>query len=341
MPDLPIQMSTVVADTPGAPAAPDPGAPAGNAFAALLEGQLKPGAAPVAADVPELQPAGDTKSDAAGGANLPPEIAGLLVAAMAVAAAAPAAPATATPEAGAPAEPQPSSPGAAVRPDLLAALGTAPDDRAGAGANGKIGAGAPGAPVQAATFAETLVASAGTTPAQGSGTAAIAQDPGTIALPSAAPAAHASHAGAAAQPPASIAAQLGSAQWGGELAHSVLWMVGRNAGRAEVVLNPPELGRIEVSLTISHDTASAVFVSSSSEVRDALQQALPRLRDALAQAGVALGQADVNAESARDGSGRDRGSARHASFAAIGSGTPAPGAQSWVGRTHGLVDTFA
>ncbi len=338
MPDLPIQMSTAVADTPGSPGTPEAGAPADDAFAALLEGQLKPGAVPGVAVAPEIEPAGDAASDATGGTILPPELAGLLVA-LAAAPAAPAAPTPATAAVPAPADPQPSPPRATARPDPLAALGIALDDRAGTGANGRIGAGGPDAPAQAATIAETPAASAGSGAAQPSGTAAIAQDSGTIAVLPAAAAAHASHAGAAAQPTASIAAQVGSMQWESEIAHSVLWMVGRNAGRAQFVLDPPELGRIEVSLTVSHDAASAVFVSSSSEVRDALQQALPRLREALAQAGIALGQADVNAESAGDQAGR--GSARHASFAAIGSGTPASGAPSWARRAHGLVDTFA
>lgn len=335
MPDLPIQTNTAVADTPGSPGTPDPGAPAGNAFAALLEDQLKPGAVPGVAVASGIEPDGDAASDAAGGTIYPQALAGLLVAL----AAAPAAPTPATAAVPATADPQPSTPRAMARPDLLAALGIALDDRAGTGANGKIGAGGPDAAAQAATIAETPTASAGSSAAQPSTPAAIAQDPGTIAVVPAAAAEHASHAGAAAQPTASIAAQVGSAQWGSELAHGILWMVGRNAGRAQFVLDPPELGRIEVSLTVSHDAASAVFVSSSSEVRDALQQALPRLREALAQAGIALGQADVNAESAGDQAGR--GTARHASFAAIGSGTPASGAPSWARRAHGLVDTFA
>jgi len=45
-----------------------------------------------------------------------------------------------------------------------------------------------------------------------------------------------------------------------------------------------------ISLSMSGDQANAVFISASPEVREALENAMPRLREILADAGVTLGR---------------------------------------------------
>jgi len=143
----------------------------------------------------------------------------------------------------------------------------------------------------------------------------------------------------AARNAARIEALVGTHQWNVEIAERVVWMVGRNEGRVELSLNPPHMGRIEISLSVSGDQASAVFVSASQQVRDSLEQALPRLREILSQAGVQLGQTSVNAESA----GRQDTGPRLPVYSAEGrQAAPAlaavPGGWARLGR--GLVDTF-
>lgn len=134
-----------------------------------------------------------------------------------------------------------------------------------------------------------------------------------------------------------IEAALGTTQWQHEVAQRVSWLAGRNEGSAELILTPPNLGRIEVSLNVSGETTSAYFVSANPTVRDALEQALPRLREVLADAGINLGQASVNAESAprddrRNSDGNSRGEAGARSVAAESIG---------MSTARGLVDTFA
>lgn len=135
---------------------------------------------------------------------------------------------------------------------------------------------------------------------------------------------------------ARIEAALGTTQWQHEVAQRVSWLAGRNEGSAELILTPPNLGRIEISLSVSADTTSAYFVSTNPTVRDALEQALPRLREVLADAGINLGQASVNAESPRDdrrnSDGNSRGEAGARSVAAESIG---------ISTVRGLVDTFA
>jgi flagellar hook-length control protein FliK len=93
---------------------------------------------------------------------------------------------------------------------------------------------------------------------------------------------------AAAQPgspvqAAAIPVPVGAQGWGAQVGDRLIWMAGRQEGRAELVLTPPQLGRIEVSLTVSGDQTNALFVSSNPAVREALESALPVLIDEITQ----------------------------------------------------------
>ncbi|UJP05944.1 MAG: flagellar hook-length control protein FliK [Nitrosomonas sp.] len=90
---------------------------------------------------------------------------------------------------------------------------------------------------------------------------------------------------------------VGHAKWGGELAQKVVWMASQQSQVAEIHLNPAHLGPVEVMLNISQDQATAQFVSANPAVRDAIQDALPKLREMLADNGIQLGNVTVGADS--------------------------------------------
>jgi flagellar hook-length control protein FliK len=113
----------------------------------------------------------------------------------------------------------------------------------------------------------------------------------TTALPQLAPSTN--EAGATPR----IATPVGAAGWDTEVGNRVAWMASHQQGRADLVLTPPQLGRIEISLSVNGDQANAFFVSANPAVRETLEGALPRLREILADAGITLGQAQVGSES--------------------------------------------
>jgi|GEM_PF-2336932 len=159
------------------------------------------------------------------------------------------------------------------------------------------------------------------------------------AMTSGAAAAH----GSAANSSLRIDTPLGQSGWHDELGQKLTWMVGNNRQQADLVLNPPHLGRVEVSLTMNGDQATAVFTSSNPAVRDALEASLQRLREVLADAGVSLGQAQVGSESPNQssrGNEPDSGAGESMRYA---SAIPLPAAQT-LARTsagRGMVDIFA
>lgn len=122
-------------------------------------------------------------------------------------------------------------------------------------------------------------------------------------------------AGAASQPPAThaglhMATSLGQPGWPDEMGQKLTWMTSNNRQQAELILNPPQLGRIEVTLTLDGPQASASFTSPHAAVREALENSMTRLREVLADAGVTLGQTHVGSgprhESGAMNSGNDR-----------------------------------
>jgi flagellar hook-length control protein FliK len=81
-------------------------------------------------------------------------------------------------------------------------------------------------------------------------------------------------------------------QWNQSLGQSVKWMVNQSIQHAEIKLNPPDLGMLDIRITLNNDQATVHFAAPNSAVRDALESAMPRLRDMLEESGVTL--ADVN-----------------------------------------------
>lgn len=133
----------------------------------------------------------------------------------------------------------------------------------------------------------------------------------------------------------------GQAAFADDVGDRVVWMLGRAESKAELVLTPPTLGKVEVSINLSGDQTTAQFVASSQAARDALEQAMPRLREVLQQAGISLGQTSVGTsgdqQAAQDDGGR-RG--RSGGTAAVGGGEGG-GASRWIRQSEGIVDTFA
>ncbi|CAB1370523.1 conserved protein of unknown function [Denitratisoma oestradiolicum] len=141
---------------------------------------------------------------------------------------------------------------------------------------------------------------------------------------------------------------VGNPGWGNEVGDRLVWMAHRADSRAELVLNPPQMGRIEVSITLNGDQANAVFISASQAVRDALEGALPRLREVLADAGIQLDQTHVGADSPGNASNngesgdnsRRRGGQNGQEFTpGIVPIVSTP--SRWQTAGTGLVDTFA
>lgn len=162
----------------------------------------------------------------------------------------------------------------------------------------------------------------------------------TTAAPAVASLAHTAPSGTAATSVVHVGTPVGNRGWDAEVGQKIVLLVNRQESRAELTLTPPQLGKLEITISVNGDQTSATFVSASPAAREALEQALPRLREMLAEAGISLGQANVNAESAQRGqdeSATDGRGGGHGTNTARG----AEASTQWVRRSSGLIDTFA
>lgn len=143
--------------------------------------------------------------------------------------------------------------------------------------------------------------------------------------------------------PLSIDTAVGQTGWDRELGQKITWIASQRDQSAELHLNPPQLGPLDVVLKVSGDQATAMFTSPHAAVRDAIEQALPKLREMLADSGIMLGNATVNDQTARkEQDNFARPQYDNAGPAGITvSDHQAGSTTTTVGRHNGLVDTFA
>ena len=97
-----------------------------------------------------------------------------------------------------------------------------------------------------------------------------------------------------------------------QLNEKIRWMMSARNMMAEIRLDPPELGSMQVRVNMSGDTASVNFVVQSQQARDALADATPRLRDMLAEQGIELGESFVQQQSSGQGETGENGDGQFA-----------------------------
>lgn len=141
---------------------------------------------------------------------------------------------------------------------------------------------------------------------------------------------------------------VGNAGWDDALGQKVVWMAGQQQQVAELHLNPPHLGPMEVRLSVSNDQVSALFVSHQPAVREAIEAAMPRLREILADSGMMLGNATVSSDSLprqqQSSGGEGQSGMISRPDVAFPDNIPAPLAQGVLSVHHdgrGVVDLFA
>ena len=155
-----------------------------------------------------------------------------------------------------------------------------------------------------------------------------------------------------------LSAHVGTDAWNDQVGQKVIYMVGAEDQTASLTLNPPDLGPLQVVLSVSNGQADVTFSSNQLEVRQALENALPRLQEMMSESGIALGNATVNAGMSNggqaqqdqamassgfgrgNGNGNGRGNGGNGDNGTRGEATVRPARRATIGD-RGMVDTFA
>lgn len=93
--------------------------------------------------------------------------------------------------------------------------------------------------------------------------------------------------------PPSISVPLKNSQWGDELGSRIMWMTQHDVNTANIKINPPHLGPLEVNVSMHKDQIDVTFHSHHAAVKEALDASIPKLKEMLGSSGLQLGDANV------------------------------------------------
>lgn len=113
------------------------------------------------------------------------------------------------------------------------------------------------------------------------------------------------------------AVNLSKAEGQQQMAEKVRWMINARSSQAEIRLDPAELGSMQVKVSMSGEAASVSFMVQSPQAREALEQAVPRLREMLAGQGIELGQSSVEQQQSGNKQSQGEGFAANHSHAEV------------------------
>jgi flagellar hook-length control protein FliK len=108
--------------------------------------------------------------------------------------------------------------------------------------------------------------------------------------------------------PPSVVPNLQGDAFSDEIGAHLKWMADQKVGHAHLRVSPDEMGAVDIRLKLDGDRVSADFSATQADVRQALEQSLPRLRELLGQHGFQLAHADVGQgqQSRQQGDGGSR-----------------------------------
>ncbi len=140
----------------------------------------------------------------------------------------------------------------------------------------------------------------------------------------------------------------GTPEFADQVAERVVWMAGQKLDRAQIRLNPAHLGPISVDVSVGEDGANITFTAQHAMTRDALEQALPRLREMFNGSGLALAGADVADQGPDTRHGEREGGATASGDTLTAAGTDGGADAAAVAETpvssrpgaRGLIDTY-
>ncbi|MDH3747779.1 MAG: flagellar hook-length control protein FliK [Gammaproteobacteria bacterium] len=103
----------------------------------------------------------------------------------------------------------------------------------------------------------------------------------------------------------SIGLPVQESGWDKAMSERVMMMANGKLQNAEIRLTPAELGPLRVQVAIDEGTANVTFQAQHALTREAIELAMPRLREMLAEQGLLLGETNVSDDGVQHGGRED------------------------------------
>ncbi len=140
--------------------------------------------------------------------------------------------------------------------------------------------------------------------------------------------------------------QVATSEWEQAIGGRLSFMARNGVTTAKLHLKPAEMGPIEVTVKMQEDQASVSFNAQHATTREALEVAIPRLREMFSQSGLNLADADVQSgaeHASENNNGEDRNAAANntSGYAADSENEEVDGQTEVQVKKLGLVDSYA
>lgn len=99
------------------------------------------------------------------------------------------------------------------------------------------------------------------------------------------------------QPVYHINTSINNSLWGSHLQNQIRWFIGNNINRAEIYLNPPELGSLFIRIDQKNDAATLKISAQNNFLKDQLESSISKLKDLFEKQGLELVDVHISNES--------------------------------------------
>lgn len=137
-----------------------------------------------------------------------------------------------------------------------------------------------------------------------------------------------------------IARPVGTSAWTQDVTGALAHAISVRHTSAQLHLHPESMGPVDVRISVTGNEANVQLVAAHAATREALENALPALRDLLGSQGLALGQAAVESRAQQD-SPPPSGQPQHAAGGDAPRTAAVEDAPATVARVLRLLDVFA
>jgi len=149
----------------------------------------------------------------------------------------------------------------------------------------------------------------------------------------------------ASQAPNHISLPVQHPNWDKELGSRMMWMINNDVKGAEVKLNPPQLGPMEIRISMNNDQANISITAAHGATREAVESSIGKLREMLGQEGLNLANVDISQHSFKEQREHQEKSLRDATGAEDADQIAEITAEAFLPRNNsmsiGMIDYFA
>ncbi len=109
-----------------------------------------------------------------------------------------------------------------------------------------------------------------------------------------------------------IAVEIDNPEWSNKFSEHIIWLGQQEIKGAVIKINPEDLGPLEINIKVINDVASVNITTHNQNVREIIDQSLPKLQAMMAEQGLNLSEVQIDSDTgSRQSSQQNDGAQEH------------------------------